>query len=374
MPVRILQVVTKMDCGGLETMLMNYYRKIDREKIQFDFLTHRQSKGHYDEEIAQLGGKVYYGMPLEVFKIDSYLKWIKKFFEQHCEYQIIHSHLDSLSAFILYGAKEAGIEVRIAHSHNVDFDKDKKYLIRQLSKKLIPLVATEFWGCSEQAIRFMFGVHKVDKKHSMVVHNAIDIPKFSFDLNIREQIRKQYSINNETLVIGHIGRFTFQKNQEFLLDILSELLQDNLKFKLLLIGKGDRNILEYIHRMNLEEKVLVLGERENISDFLQAMDIFCFPSRYEGLGMAVVEAQAAGLKCIVSKNVPDEALILPSVKRIGLEEGPGEWAKYITKCCFDGGLKREKNVNIYFSKYRYDINLETKVLQKKYLKLLEYKG
>lgn len=326
-PIRVLQVVTHMNRGGLETMLMNYYRNIDRNKVQFDFLTHRpeSEKKDYDDEIRSFGGKIYHMPVLNPFS-PSYKKSLDRFFKEHKEYKIVHSHLDCLSAYPLKAAKKNGVPVRIAHSHNTSQEKNLKYLIKDYSKKQIPKYATHLFACGKEAGEWMFGKHKFQ-----IMNNAIDAKKFIYNEEIRKQKRAELGVEDK-FVIGHVGRFNLQKNHEFLIDIFNEIAIKESNAVLLLVGNGEleNKIKEKVQKLGLQEKVIFYGLSERIFEILQAMDSFLFPSLFEGLGIALVEAQAAGLESFASFQViPQEAKVTDYCHFISLDKSSKEWAEII---------------------------------------------
>lgn len=324
-PIRILQVVTYMGRGGLETMLMNYYRHMDREKIQFDFLVHRDFEADYDREILSLGGRI--------FRVSRLVPWsgryrqeLRDFFRQHPEYKIVHVHQDCLSAVALQCAKESGVPVRIAHSHNVQQDKNIKYLIKLHYMKYITRYATDLFACGEDAGQWMFG-----HMPFTVLKNAIDPERYLPDPQVRARIRHEFCLKNY-LVIGHVGRFSHQKNHTFLLDIFGEIVDNHPMVKLLMVGGGDgmESAREKAQAMGIADHVIFTGVRSDVPQLMQAMDVFVFPSLYEGLPVTMVEAQAAGLPCVISDRVPGECVVtkgLVTVKK--LTDDPGEWAAHI---------------------------------------------
>lgn len=365
-PIRILQVVTKMDRAGLETMLMNYYRHIDHNKIQFDFLTHRQERGDYDHEIESLGGRIYHTYPIHPKYMVQYQKWLKLFFVEHSEYRIIHSHIDALSFYPLYAAKKAGIPVRISHSHNCDFDKDMKLPFRIFSKHLIPMVATDFWGCSKPAIEFMFGKKIASYNNHVVLQNAINAKKFIYNLPLREQMRKSLHIEDK-LVIGHIGRFMYQKNHSFLIEIFEEIHKQEPKSVLILIGRGkeQEKINRLVFEKGLVDSVIFLGVRSDIPELMQAMDVFLLPSRFEGLPVVLIEAQAAGLSCVVSKDViRDEVNISGLVTFVSLDQSGEVWANAVMTC-----NKVRQNMLMCLQDNGYDVEQQAQWLVDKYIRL-----
>lgn len=319
--VRVLQIVTNMDRGGLETMLMNYYRHIDREKVQFDFLEHRQERAAYDDEIESLGGRIYRVPRLDPLS-PAYYHALDGFFSSHLEYRIVHSHLDCMSAYPLRAAKKAGIPVRIAHAHSTSQDKNWKLLFKIASKRQITRYATDLFACSADAGMWMFGTRNVH-----ILPNAIEVDRYTFDQADRERMRKELGLE-DALVIGHVGRFSAVKNHSFLLDIFAQVKCREPNSKLLLVGGGSemQAIRQKSEALGLSGDVVFTGVRGDVADLMQAMDVFVFPSLYEGLPVTMVEAQAAGLPCIISDGVPKDCVITPLVQQIRLSEGSATWA------------------------------------------------
>ena len=326
MVIRVLHVVTYMGRGGLETMLMNYYRNIDRTKVQFDFLTHRSFEADYDEEIRTLGGKIYHLPKLNPFS-PQYLRELEHFFATHPEYKIVHSHLDCMAGIPLKYAKINGVPVRIAHAHNTNQTKDKKYLLKLLFKKNITQNATRLLACSEEAGKWMFlGAD------FQVLYNAIDSEKYAYNPHVRKQVRDDFGIKDDTFVVGHVGRFMPQKNHRFILKIFSEFVKKYPNSILLLVGGGDleEKTKKKAFEMGISSKVIFAGIRSDVPEILQAMDVFILPSLHEGLGIAAVEAQAAGLPCLISDKVPMECERTKGlVHQISLREDASIWANKI---------------------------------------------
>lgn len=323
-PIRVLHVVTYMGRGGLETMLMNYYRFIDRDKIQFDFLTHRDFRADYDDEIISLGGNIYH-LPRLIPWSRSYKKALKAFFISHPEYRMIHVHQDCLSGVICEIAEECGISVRIAHSHCTDQDKNLKYPIKLWYRRKIPKYATDLLACGQDAGQWMFRGAPF-----CIMNNAIDTESYVCHPQKRAKIREQLDLSNQ-LVIGHIGRFFPQKNHPFLLQVFTELLKTEPNAVLLLVGGGKDmpKIKALAATLGIMNNVRFLGVRSDVADLLQAMDVFVFPSRYEGLGIVVIEAQASGLPCIVSESVPTECDITPNIDHVSLKSPVSVWVQKI---------------------------------------------
>lgn len=359
-PIRILHVVTYMGRGGLETMIMNYYRHIDRSKIQFDFLTHRSEKADYDDEIEALGGTIY-RLPRLVPWSSTYKKALDTFFKAHPEYRIVHVHQDCLSAVILKAATQNGVPVRIAHSHSSSQDKDIKYPIKLFYKRFIPRYATELFACGKSAGDWMFCGASYQ-----VIYNAIDAKRFSFSQSKRNQMRKSLNIEHDATVIGHVGRFEIVKNHHFLLMVFLQFKKRHPNSKLLLIGDGElRNqIYTESKTLKIEDDVIFTGIRNDVPALMQAMDAFVLPSLYEGLGMVAVEAQAAGLPCILSDSIPAEAAVTDSVRFFSLNQSPEQWADEILFL-----LSSHKRKNTYWEicTAGYDIEDNAQQLQQFYL-------
>lgn len=355
--IRVLQIVTYMGRGGLETMLMNYYRCMDRSKVQFDFLVHRDFEADYDEEILAMGGRIYHMSRLIPWS-GAYRKKLKNFFREHPEYRIIHVHQDCLSSVALQCAKECGIPVRIAHSHNKNQDINIKYWIKKRYMKQIPKFATDYFACGKDAGDWMFSGHSYH-----ILRNAIDVSAYTYSPKKATHIREQLNVENK-FVIGHIGRFDPQKNHSFLIDIFYNCAKSDRDARLLLIGdgKGRIRIQEKVKSLGLEEKVIFTGVRSDIADLLQAIDVFVFPSVYEGLGIAAVEAQAAGVPCVLSDNVPSECKMTKNVEYLSLKESPEVWARHIIAC------KHIPHTDTYedICKAGYDINENATKLQNFY--------
>ena len=362
--LRILHVVTYMGRGGLETMLMNYYRNIDRNKIHFDFLVHRDFEADYDKEILNLGGRIYHVSRLVPWS-KRYKSELKQFFKKHPEYKVIHVHQDCLSSIVLKVAEECGVQVRIAHSHSSSADKNIKYPIKQHYKKQIPLYATELFACGSKAGDWMFGGAKYH-----IVRNAVDVEKYRYSILNREKVRDEFGLKNE-LVIGHVGRFNPPKNHPFLIDVFEKIVKQIPSAKLLLVGNGSgiTKIQEKVAQLGISENVIFAGVRTDVNELMQAMDIFVFPSLYEGLPVTMIEAQTSGLPCFVSDHVPQECVITKGlVHTQKLTDSPEIWAKSILSQVKENkeNLRRQE----YYNEIRecgYDIVKAAKWLENYYI-------
>ena len=320
-PKRILQVVTYMGRGGIETMLMNYYRHMDRTKVQFDFLVHRDFKADFDDEIEAMGGRIYHVPPMNPLKI-SYWKALVDFFRSH-PYGIVHCHLNYKSGVVLAAAKRAGVPVRVAHAHTAGMSAGFSRLARICMKPLIPVTATHYFACGRSAGDAIFG----GKPYSLIA-NALDAEALSFSTQTRERMRRKLGVVNAFTLI-HVGRFGSEKNHDFLLDVFAEVLKREPTAKLLLVGDGElRKAMEDKAAAFPIGSVRFLGVRKDIPDLLQAGDAFVFPSVFEGLPVTMIEAQAAGMPCVMSDRVTDECIVTDLVKRMPIDD-PKPWADAI---------------------------------------------
>lgn len=329
--IRILHVFGSLNTGGAETLVMNLYRNIDRSKIQFDFIVHTNEVGYYEEEIKKLGGKIYRLPSYKVINHFKYKKEWNEFFQNNKEYKIIHSHVRSTASIILKIAKKYGLKT-ISHSHNTSNGRGIKSFIKKILQYKIRKVSDYFMGCSSEANLWLFGKKVANSSNCFVLNNGIDVDKFKFDTKKRLKIRNELGIKEE-FVIGHVGRFCYQKNQEYLIEVFSLLHKENPNTKLLLIGSGEleNDIKKLITSYQLDSAVIMLKNRSDINDIMSAMDVFVFPSRYEGLGIVVVEAQASGLPCFISDTIPKSVSVTKLVKMLNIEEEPKVWLRELKK-------------------------------------------
>lgn len=330
-PIRILHVVGIMDAGGAETLIMNLFRNIDRKKIIFDFVVHSDKEGFYDKEILELGGKIH-RVPSFNFKnsIKYYMSW-RNFFETFQEYKIIHSHVRSTASLFLWIANRYGMHT-IIHSHNTSNGRGLNAFIKDLLQIPLKYIADDFFACSREAGRYLFGEKLMSSNKCEILPNAIDVNKFSYEDYGRKKIRKQLEISDNQLVLGHIGRFEFQKNHDYLIEIFTEVVKKEKDAILLLIGTG--SLLELIKRKvkenEIDENVKFLGLRSDTSSLMKGMDIFLFPSHFEGLPVTLVEAQVSDLKCIISDSISTEVdFELGHINYIPLKKPAEFWAKEI---------------------------------------------
>lgn len=336
--VKVLYFVDRLLRGGIQTFVYENIKHMDRNKVQIDFLLLDDgNKYEMEDDLKELGCNIYKLKGMWINKITDFFKYGKmldEFFSKNNDYKVVHLHSSSKNYLVLKYAKKYNIKVRIAHSHNIDFQTKNvlKKFMGDFLKIPLRIYATDYFACSEIAGEWLFGKKIVKSDKFKVVHNAVDLEKFKFNNEIREKIRKELNVDSDTLLIGHVGRFTQQKNHDFLIDIFNEIHKKNQNIKLLLIGTGikENDIKEKVKNLNLQDSVIFEGFKTNVAEYMFAMDIFLFPSKFEGLGLVLIEAQATGLPCYTSKDVvPTEAKVSNLLEYISLADSSVEWAKII---------------------------------------------
>lgn len=363
-PIRIAQIIGKWLGGGVEAVVMNYYRHLDHSKVQFDFICDDDSTNIPYDEIEKLGGKVILIPPYQkVFKYQKELRRVLR----NGKYEIVHSHINTLSVFPLYAAKKVGVPVRIAHSHSTTNKKEwKKNLLKQVLRPFSKKYATNYMCCSELAGRWLFGDKAYDEGKVYILNNAIDLDKFKYDKKIRDKKRKELGIKEDTIVIGHIGRFVAQKNHTFLIDIFNQFHKKEKNSILLLAGQGplQEEIKNKVRELGLDDSVGFLGQRNDANELYQAFDVFLLPSLYEGLPVVGVEAQASGLLCFFSDDMTKETKVLDSTVFMSLSNTSEEWTGEILT-----NLKDYKRINTKneVSDNGFDIEIEARKLEKYYI-------
>lgn len=362
---RILQVVGGLDRGGVETLLLNIYKNIDKKRFQFVFLCYGNNHFDYEEEILKLGAKIVrLPHPKNPF---THIKQVEEVIIKE-KISVVHSHTYYNSAFIMIAAKRCGIKVRITHSHNTKDNKPqtlKRKLYAFICKKIINNVTTNFIACGQEAGEALFG----KKKNFKIVHNGIEIDAFRWNEQVRKSYREKFQIPEDQIVIGHVGRFQEQKNHVFLIDIFKEYTKLNPNTKLFLIGTGELQeiIKNKVKEENLEDSVKFLNSRNDVACLYQMMDLFLFPSLYEGLPVTLVETQVAGLKSLVSNHVTKEVKFTNTIDFFDLENHTAkQWADKIMQMNLQRGYETKK-----IEKCPYDIKVVTKDLEKWYIDKLE---
>lgn len=357
--IKVLQVLGSTGLGGAESRIMDLYKKIDREKVTFDFLVHMDAKlykkairegkdatfyrtpEYYDAQIKELGGQIYALPRFRVYNILSYKKAVRRFFLEHQDIDVVHGHMTSTAAIYLPIAKKCGVKATVAHARSAGVDAGIKGKITGYLRKDLWKKADYLFACSKLAADAVFNFHE-----ARFVPNAIDTEKFVFDDDIRRTIREEIGISENTLLCGHVGRFHYAKNHEYLLHIFAKLVEKNPDSKLLLLGEGPGMEAQKLlaTQLKIQDKVLFLGNKSNPQAYYHAMDIFVFPSRYEGLPGTVIEAQASGLPCLISDAIAKETAATDLVHWESIEKDPSVWAEEIMTLIKAGNNNRSEGV------------------------------
>ncbi|WP_026524767.1 glycosyltransferase [Butyrivibrio sp. MB2005] len=376
-PIRILHVFGTLGLGGAESRIMDLYRHIDREKVQFDFLVHAAAEptgkkcptsdelmlvrkpDYFDAAVRKLGGNIYCIPRYHGTNLRDYKNAIRMFFMQHRgEWKMVQGHMTSTAAIYLPIAKTCGIGTTIAHARSAGVDPGIKGIVTKIIRH--PLSNTETcdlrFSCTENAARAVFGDTLTDGGLVRIIPNAIDLRRFVYNSEARERIRKELGLSN-AIVIGHVGRFHYAKNHEYLIKVFAEFLRildhdevnsfsmlHGMRIRLLMLGEGELmdTMKQLCHDLKISDKVIFAGNKSNANEYYQAMDYFLFPSRYEGLPGTVVEAQAAGLQCLVSDSITPEVDITPLVSRMSIEEAPATWARKILNDLMLSGINDDE--------------------------------
>lgn len=371
--MRVAQILGKMNGGGVEQVVLNYYRAIDREQVQFDFYLFKGSKYVPVEEIKALGGRLFV---LPTFRHPvKYVRTLRRLLTEN-QYSIMHCHLSTLSFLPLLAGKHAGVPVRILHNHSTSGGAREwlRNLAKFLLKPLAKLYATDRFACSAHAAEWMYGHVPVcemedtraPKKAAIIMRNAIDTELFRFSEKKRTQTRKELKVKQGTLLFGNVGRFCPQKNQQFLIDIFAQIVRQHSNSKLVMAGVGDdmELIRARVLAAGLADKVIFAGQRSDIDCLYSAMDCFILPSNYEGLGMAGIEAQCTGLQCLFSEHVPQEVKITRNAHFLSLKTSAHDWAFAAINLA---GIKR-CDASAETAASGYDIIAEAKNLAEYYLR------
>ena len=370
-PIRVLQIVGRMDRGGIENFVMSVYRNIDREKVQFDFLAHYGREAAFNDEIRAMGGRIY-EMPairdekhVYYWKVFSYIRALNRFFREHREYTIIHGQMTNTAAIYMPIAKRYGVTTRIAHSHNTRAKAGFLGFVTDFLQRFIYKTATDWFACSKAAAYWFYPPEAVEGGKVTIIPNAVDADRFRFDETKRMRMRRELGVEGG-IAVGCVARFRPEKNQAFLLPVLQELLKIDPDARLVYVGEGpcEEEVKHRARAMGLMDRVLFLGTRTDIQDVLQALDVFVLPSLWEGLPVAGIEAQASGLHCVVSDGISKEMDILGMVDFVPLDAPCGEWARRIAQ----SARKPRRDTYEDMKRAGYDIHVAAAMLQDFYLK------
>ena len=354
-PIRIAHIIGKMCAGGVESVVFNYYRAIDHSKYQFDFYYDADSSVEPPQDLIEMGARFIKVPPYQ--HIFQYLKTLKKHFIER-DYFIVHSHLNTLSVFPLFAAWQSKIPIRIAHNHSVPRGKEyARNSLKNILKQFSTLFANHYFACSEEAGRWLFGNKLFDEQKVTVIHNAIDFSRF-FNEEKDETICKQFGLSSNSLVIGHIGRFTAAKNHQKIISIFEAVCKHDNNAKLLLVGDGE--LYEEIHN---RVKVAFAGKVSDPEKYYSVIDVLILPSIFEGIPVTVIEAQIAGIPCVISNIVNSEVVISDACYYLGIDETDEKWANTIISLV-------NKRANLTENSQNYNIEVAVQLLERKYSECL----
>lgn len=333
-PIRVLQIVGRMDRGGIETMIMNLYRHIDREKVQFDFLAHYGREAAYNDEIRALGGRIYEMPALKdenhvyYWRLFAYLRALNRFFKEHQEYRVIHGHMTNTASLYMPIAKRHGVTCRISHSHSTHSKAGLVGIVTDLLHRHVYRYATDYFACSEKAKYWIYPQRLIDSGAIQLLSNAIDAARFRFDPVSRSKMRKDLNLGDALTVIS-VGRFRKEKNQAFLIDVLTAMrkIHPNVVFVFAGDGPCEAEVRAKAAAAGVETQTRFLGMREDVAELMQAADVFVLPSVFEGMPVTAIEAQASGLHCVASESITKEIDFMGAVTYLSLDEDPAVWGK-----------------------------------------------
>lgn len=376
--MRILHILSTLNIGsGIANFAVNHYREAVGLGVQFDFLVFKKMENDFYDEVVKLGARVFY-IEKPSLHVSKYKKAIKRFFSEHAEeWDIVHIHEILVQKFIAKTCKKyGGVKKVVIHSHAAKFvlptygvSRIKNaaimafkrirnaYLLSGIKKN-----CDYYFACSKAAGLALYGKNALSNKNFYISKNAIDTQKYVFDKNVREKYRETFGlVDNKVIVL--VGRFCSEKNQVFFLDVFKKIIDKDSSYRLMLVGDGELRdaVVEKIDALGLQDKVVLTGNRDDVPALLNASDLFVLPSIVEGLGIVLIEAQAAGLPCVRSDMVPDEAVITPYVKTISLNDGAEKWADEIVSVPLE-----RYDCSTYIYDAGYDITESAKRLIKTY--------
>ncbi len=328
--IRILMTAIHLDAGGVETFITGIYPYIDKQKYQIDFVItkrslHNDPKGYFEDDLIKQGAKIYRIASKSKHPVYAFFDWIK-LIKKHPEYEILHINDGGGAVFPLFIAKMCGLKKCIVHAHNSSSTKIKQNLAMKIFRKYV-LKNAALVACAKDAGDWMFGKNATVN----VLHYGIDTELFQYSKMNREEIRNMYGIGQNDMLIGHVGRFNVQKNHTFLIDIFKDICRIKPNAKLMLIGTGEleESIKEKVNQLGLDKNVIFVGNTKEVYKFLSAMDIYLFPSLFEGFSISFIEAQCNGLSTVLSNTLTKECLITNRAKMIDLHADSQVWAKEV---------------------------------------------
>lgn len=356
-PIRVLHVLGYFDRGGAESMVMNLYRSIDRNKVQFGFVVHGDRIGAFEDEVRQMGADIFRVPDYTGINHIQYKKAWRDIFSNHPEYSVVHGHVRSTANIYLNMAKRFDLKT-IAHSHSTSSGSGLAAQVKNIFQYGIRQHADEFIACSTDAGQWLFGEKICNSNHFHILNNAIDTQDYIFDPEIRKKIRRELHASDKFL-IGHVGRFHEAKNHSYLIDIFYECLKVQENAELVLVGEGKlkQEIKNKVQNLDIQDHVHFLGLRSDVNELLQAFDIFLFPSLFEGLPVTLVETQAAALPAVISDTITSDIIITEYITKVSLDEKPKKWAKIAMKTPEE--IKRQ-DTSEEIKKAHYDIEVTSK--------------
>ena len=350
-PIRVLQVFAALDSGGVSNFVMNLYREMDTEQIQFDFAMTAGEKSLYDDEVLSRGGRIFYFDTTKDVTTN-----LRRILREEGPFQVVHSHVFFYSGLVLAEAKKAKVPIRIAHAHNAHTGESRsvpRIAYERGMQMLIRSNATHMLGCSEKACRYVFGDKIMKDPRAAVMPDGIDCDRFAFKPDVREAVRKEYGLDGK-FVIGHVGHFNPAKNHEKILFVFAEVCRRRDDAALLMVGDGEleQDVRNRVAELGLTDKVVFAGAHRDVERFYQAMDVFLFPSRYEGFGMAMIEAQCSGLACVASDVVPEETNADGRTRYLPLKAGDNIWAEAVLS-------QRRESSEISYKRVKENYDMQT---------------
>lgn len=363
-PKRVLHVLGKTDIGGIESRVMDMYRNMDRSTVQFDFMVHSTEKAFFDDEIEKLGGHIYRVPRFLVYNFFSYRKAWKKFFDEHKEFAAVHGNMTSTASIYLPIAKKSGVPITIAHARSAGVDKGFKGILTKILRKSLYKKCDYCLACSALAGKAVFGEKAFESGIVKVLPDTVAGARYRYNADMREKMREELQLG-ERVVLGHVGRFHYAKNHEYLLQIFKEFKELEPRSILLLVGGGDLmyKMKSLAVELGVAEDVIFAGTQSNIEDYYQVMDYFVFPSRYEGLPGTIIEAQISGLKCLMSDTITDEVKITELVETASIQDDAAIWATRIYEGINYERIDRYQDVQ----NAGFDIMSQIHILEKGYL-------
>lgn len=360
-PIRIAHVIGKLNAAGVEAVVNNYYRNIDHSKYQFDYYIDSDGECQPSQELIDMGARYFVIPPYQ--NLGQHIRQLTRLFKEN-QYKIVHTGMNTLAPISMFCAWCAGVPVRINHNHSTAGKGDtKRNLMKYTLRPFARCFATHYAACSRYAGEWLFGKKMVESGKVKIFNNAIDVNKYKFNSKVREEVRRELALDDK-YVVGHVGRFVYQKNHEFLIDVFESVHQKNKNALLLLVGIGELQdrIKEKVKTLGLTDSVQFLGARNDVYRLYQAMDVFVLPSHYEGLPVVGVEAQAAGLPCIFSDQMTRETIVLDDAKMVSLTDDLSIWSNAILQAKTSNRSAGCKKI----AEAGYDIAIEVKRLQRTY--------